>query len=60
MEYLAKEKIRKTNLGLYPSTLSRAKELSKKQGRSLSNLLRWLVDSCYQQELLKENRTNAQ
>ena len=52
-----KEKIRKVNLSIYPSTLEKAKEISKEQGRSVSNFFRWVVDHFYKQY---KDETDAQ
>lgn len=48
------EKIRKVNLAIYPTTLKKAKEIANSEGRSVSNLFRWLIEVFYNQQLDKK------
>lgn len=57
MKNTQKEKVVKVNFGFYPSTLTQIRYLAEKRSRSVSNLLRVLVDQEYKQEKKKEPKT---
>ena len=52
------EKIRKVNLAIYPSTLKKAREIATSEGRSVSNLFRWLIEIFYNEQLEKKGKSN--
>ncbi len=52
-----REKIQKVNFGLFPSSIIKAQELSLLLDRSISSLLRQLIDDAYI-KLQKEKITN--
>lgn len=54
-----KEKIQKVNFGLYPTSIKKAQELALKLDRSISGLIRILIEEAHKKELNKAGDINV-